>query len=581
MATRAKYTALSLASMLENSDDEGILASDIDSEIGSDHVESGDEEEDFIECSRGKNNSDESDDTDLSVIDDSEGLIRGRNNFGWSSKSPRSSAYRAHNIIRVTPGLTRAVRDCESELDYFYYIIDDTMMRFILNCTNKRIPDEAKEIRIEELEGYIAISILLGLTKKRNVDISEIWNPSSCHYMDFCTLVMSRDRYKLISRFITFDDIEKRTNHTSHDKFYKMRIVFERFRSKIRTAFEPYSHLCVDEELYAFRGKCGFRQYLPSKPAKYGIKYFCINDVKTSYLLDVVPYLGRESSSANRAKNIGEQVVLDLAKTYFKTGRGVTTDNFFSSISLSENLWKNGMTHIGTLRKNKGEVPPSFLPKKQRPAFSSMFGFHNQLTIVSYVPKVSKAVILISSEHHSSSVEKSETKKPHIITTYNETKGAVDTFDKLVAGFSCRRYTNRWSKNCFFFMLDAAAYNSFVLYIERNPAVMTKNVKVQRRLHLEQLGMKLAENAIRQRVQHWKDNNFHSIKADLRLTATRYGYLEDSTVPTRNSRNVNSSGRCCICPRVLDRKCKNICFRCKRYVCKDHLKIICPSCDEL
>lgn len=63
------------------------------------------------------------------------------------------------------------MKDCGDEIDFFHYIMDDTMLRFILNCTNKRIPDDAKEISLEELEGYISICLLLGLTKKRNVDI--------------------------------------------------------------------------------------------------------------------------------------------------------------------------------------------------------------------------------------------------------------------------------------------------------------------------------------------------------------------------------------------------------------------------
>jgi hypothetical protein len=32
---------------------------------------------------------------------------------------------------------------------------------------------------------------------------------------------------------------------------------------------------------------------MPSKPAKYGLKYWCVNDVKTAYLLNVDIYLGK------------------------------------------------------------------------------------------------------------------------------------------------------------------------------------------------------------------------------------------------------------------------------------------------
>lgn len=576
-----RLTASAVASILENlSDDDAdkVAYSDSDSETGS----SCDEYEELLPDLL--NRSDDDSDDQSSELPGSEDIMHGRNGFTWSSRPPGPSSFRGHNITRVKPGITYAVRNCTEEIDFFRYVIDDTMRHFILNCTNKRIPDHEREITLEELDGYIAICLLLGVTKKRNIDISEIWNRNSCHFMEFCTLVLPRDRYRLISRFVTFDDIEEReAGSNSNDKFYKMRFVFDRFRSKIRTAFEPYSHVCVDEELYSFRGKCPFRQYLPSKPAKYGIKYFCINDVKTSYLLDAMPYLGKDSSSSSRAKNVGEQIVLDLGKPYFKTGRGITTDNFFSSISLNETLWKNGLTHIGTLRKNKGEIPPSFLPQRQREQFSSSFAFQRHMTLVSYVPSKSKAVILISSEHHSKSTERHDPKKPSIILAYNETKGAVDTFDKLIAGFSCRRYTKRWPKNCFFFMLDAAAFNSFVLLTEKNPTVLSKNAKIQRRILLEELAMKIAEEAIRQRVSSWQHNKFHGVNKEIRATATKFGYLEEcapNEVMDLVQHRSRSAGRCSICPRANDRKCRNTCTVCKRFVCKDHTELVCCLCSS-
>jgi hypothetical protein len=44
------------------------------------------------------------------------------------------------------------------------------------------------------------------------------------------------------------------------------------------------------------------------------------------------------------------------------------------------------MTVVGTLRKNKLEIPALFLSEKQRNVHSSIFGFTNDLTLVSYVP---------------------------------------------------------------------------------------------------------------------------------------------------------------------------------------------------
>jgi hypothetical protein len=45
------------------------------------------------------------------------------------------------------------------------------------------------------------------------------------------------------------------------------------FLNNIKKAFQPGMHLWVDECLYCFKRRCGFRQYMPNKPGKYEIKF--------------------------------------------------------------------------------------------------------------------------------------------------------------------------------------------------------------------------------------------------------------------------------------------------------------------
>ena len=115
-----------------------------------------------------------------------------------------------------------------------------------------------------------------------------------------------------------------------------------------------------------------------------------------------------------------------MSSPYFQTGRTITVDNFFTSIHLAQNLWSNGLKIVGTLRVNKREIPIEFKPNKEREVFSSIYGFNSYLSIVSYVPKVKKSVILLSSHHHYIGNENTESKKPDIITFYNKNKGGVD-----------------------------------------------------------------------------------------------------------------------------------------------------------
>ena len=62
-----------------------------------------------------------------------------------------------------------------------------------------------------------------------------------------------------------------------------IRDVFEQWDLNLRDAYTPDPHMTVDEQLVCFRGRCPFRQYIPSKPEKYAIKIWAICEAKTSY----------------------------------------------------------------------------------------------------------------------------------------------------------------------------------------------------------------------------------------------------------------------------------------------------------
>jgi len=447
------------------------------------------------------------------------------------------------------------------------FFIDSTMRSYILECTNKRLPCDCETITDEEFLGFIGILYMLGVTKRRFVSVNEIWNPNSLHYSGVVSLAMSRTRFQTISRHLCFYNKDKRPVVT--DKLYKCRFVFDYFQAKLKAAFEPHENLTVDEQLYAFRGNCQFRQYMPNKPAKYGIKYWCLADVRTSYLCNVNVYLGRDST---RTASVSETAVTSLVAPFYGSKRNVTTDSFFTSIPLAQRLWQEKMTLTGTLRKNKAEIPPQLKNVGAREVGSSTFRFHDELTIVSYIPKRRKNVVLLSTQHHRPHV--SSDGKPEMVHFYNETKGAVDTLDHLVANFSCGRKTNRWPLNVFFFLLDIAAFNAFVLSSQRQPVF--SNINRQRRRSLETLAACLVDQCTVSRTSDWEATNGNGISNSQYESAVERGYVGKKR---RSSHSISSSsglGNCFLCN--VRKRSRNSCVKCDRHVCKEHSSFICRKC---
>ena len=120
----------------------------------------------------------------------------------------------------------------------------------------------------------------------------------------------------------------------------------------------------------------------------------------------------------------------ELVGHWYRSGRNITADNFFSSIPLAEELLQKGLTYVDTTRSNKPEIPDEMRPAKNKDQSSSIFGFKNKVALVSYVPQQNKTVLAISTKHHDDNVE-GDNQKPEIILHYNDTKRIVDDLDHL------------------------------------------------------------------------------------------------------------------------------------------------------
>ena len=191
-------------------------------------------------------------------------------------------------------------------------------------------------------------------------------------------------------------------------------------------------------------------------------------DSTTHYVWKLEVYLGKQPGNVGD-KNQGEGVVLRLASDIGQTGRNVTCDNFFTSLSLAKKLMAKKLSILGTLRKNRKEFPKQFADSKGRAPFSTMFGFTEKCMIASYCPRKGKVVTLLSTMHQDAEVVHSNNFKPRLITDYNQSKAGVDTMDQMVRCYSCKRKTRRWLMAISYNIVDVSALNAFIIFFTLNP----------------------------------------------------------------------------------------------------------------
>jgi hypothetical protein len=65
----------------------------------------------------------------------------------------------------------------------------------------------------------------------------------------------------------------------------------EEVEVKSRSSYKAGANVTVDEQLITFRGRSGFKVYIPSKPGKYGMKVWMLCDAETGYCMNLQPYV--------------------------------------------------------------------------------------------------------------------------------------------------------------------------------------------------------------------------------------------------------------------------------------------------
>ena len=167
---------------------------------------------------------------------------------------------------------------------------------------------------------------------------------------------------------------------------------FELFQLQLPKYYKAFDSVTIDEQLVSFRGRCCFRQYMPNKPAKYGLKYFLICCSSTYFVLGIIPYLGKENNGITQS--LAFHTVCKLITPVENSGRNVTTDNFYTSLKLAGELLRKKLTLVGTMRNNRRELPPYTIEKVKRESGSSRFCYKKEATLVSFMTKRRKVSTL-------------------------------------------------------------------------------------------------------------------------------------------------------------------------------------------
>ena len=125
--------------------------------------------------------------------------------------------------------------------------------------------------------------------------------------------------------------------------------------------YTTYGSVTIDESMVKFKGRLSFRQYLPSKPIKWGMNMWSLAESTNDYLHQFQIYTGKEGV---QEKRLLHRVVTDLMKNMQDQNICVYMDNFYTGIELLKELKIRGIYACGIVRANRKGLPTELLPKK-------------------------------------------------------------------------------------------------------------------------------------------------------------------------------------------------------------------------
>ena len=165
-------------------------------------------------------------------------------------------------------------------------------------------------------------------------------------------------------------------------------------------------------------------------------------------------------------------VVLRLVDPIRDLGHHLYVDNLYTSPSLFRELHLRGFEACGTLRINRRGVPPEVKTALKK-GEKRVVPVDDNMAVIQWHDK--RLVSILSTLHSDSPVEterrsrsapggREVVEKPEAVVEYNMYMGGIDHGYQLLSYYGFPHRTVKWWRRAFFFLLEAAIVNSYIMY---------------------------------------------------------------------------------------------------------------------
>lgn len=366
----------------------------------------------------------------------------------------------------------------ESPLEVFLQIFPKDLIEHLVFQTNlyafqKTGNSGFVHTNPKEMSTFLGLNLLMGI--KKLPSYLDFWSSRRELRDEFISSSMSRDRFKWLLGNIHVNDnsVVPQRGSPQYDKLYKLRPFIQKLSQTFLDCYKPSKNQAVDESMIRFKGRSTLKQYMPLKPIKRGYKVWIRAD-SSGYVCQFQIYTGRIADASE--KDLGGRVVRDLTRVLIGKGHHVYFDNYFNSVDLQKDLQLDYIYSCGTVKQGRKNLPRDIINDKDLRRGESEYRV--SLDGLVYMKwKDRKAVNFLA--NHMDPSENSFTNRkqkdgtleeipcPKLVMNYNKHMGFVDKFDMLKSLYEIDRKSKKWWHRIFWYFLDAAVVNAFILFQER------------------------------------------------------------------------------------------------------------------
>ncbi|GFY54378.1 uncharacterized protein TNIN_203711 [Trichonephila inaurata madagascariensis] len=148
-----------------------------------------------------------------------------------------------------------------------------------------------------------------------------------------------------------------------------------------------------------FKGRLGWKQFIPLKRARFGVKCFMLCESISGYVWSIIIYTGKDTILKPEYSKLcfSSQIVLTMMEPLLHKGYCLTIDNYYSSPELADKLYSCRTDVYGTLNLKRKEVPKEMQKKKLKKGKIIAFQ-RGKVTVMKWMDK--KKVSLLSTIHN-------------------------------------------------------------------------------------------------------------------------------------------------------------------------------------